>query len=152
MENHVMMTSPGRADAIFEDLDIHNRFFMDLHRDPGDPLPSQVTDDTQPPLMADGDASVWAVERICAKENERTGMTFSSSGWVIENPHGRGEPTSLSRTHSKTSSRNTVRATMWVKQGPGVIQVPRAKSTQKNPEKGGNVTDPYYYGSSHSYI
>ncbi|CCE32460.1 uncharacterized protein CPUR_06320 [Claviceps purpurea 20.1] len=34
---------------------IHNRFFVDiLRRDPGDPLPSQITDDAQPPPMSDG--------------------------------------------------------------------------------------------------
>jgi hypothetical protein len=45
---------------------IHNRYFLDLlRRDPGDPPPSQVTDDAQPPPpMSDGDAPVWAVERI----------------------------------------------------------------------------------------
>ncbi|CCE31947.1 uncharacterized protein CPUR_05804 [Claviceps purpurea 20.1] len=59
---------------------IHNRFFVDiLRRDPGDPLPSQVTDDAQPPPMSDGlpddeapmsdglpddEAPMYAVERI----------------------------------------------------------------------------------------
>ncbi|CCE34913.1 uncharacterized protein CPUR_08852 [Claviceps purpurea 20.1] len=49
---------------------IHNRFFVDiLRRDPGDPLPSQITDDAQPPPMSDGllpadEAPMYAVERI----------------------------------------------------------------------------------------
>ncbi|CCE29272.1 uncharacterized protein CPUR_02965 [Claviceps purpurea 20.1] len=52
---------------------IHNRFFVDiLRRDPGDPLPSQVTDDAQPPPMSDGllpddEAPMYAVERIFAR-------------------------------------------------------------------------------------
>jgi hypothetical protein len=63
---------------------IHNHFFVDLlRRDPGDPLPSQATDDAQPPPLSDGDAPVWAVERIlrAAKWKNRRGMLVKWVGY-----------------------------------------------------------------------
>ena len=64
--------------------DIHNRFFVDLlRRDPGDPLPSQVTDDAQPPPMVDGEDPMWAVERIlrAGRWKNRRGMLVKWVGY-----------------------------------------------------------------------
>ncbi|CCE34682.1 uncharacterized protein CPUR_08618 [Claviceps purpurea 20.1] len=64
---------------------IHNRFFVDiLRRDPGDPLPSQVTDDAQPPPMSDGllpddEAPMYAVERIL-----RAGSWKGTRGMLVK--------------------------------------------------------------------
>ncbi|KAI0998101.1 hypothetical protein K3495_g10089 [Podosphaera aphanis] len=48
---------------------IHPRFFVDLlRRDPDDPLPSQITDDSQPPPLLDGKHPLYAVDKILRAE------------------------------------------------------------------------------------
>lgn len=51
---------------------IHNRFMVDLlRRDPDNPLPSQKTDDAQPPPLNQGDTPMWAVDKILRAGNWR---------------------------------------------------------------------------------
>ncbi|KJZ76224.1 hypothetical protein HIM_04306 [Hirsutella minnesotensis 3608] len=53
---------------------IHPRFFADLLRkDPNDPLPSQVQDDTQPPPLLDGTVPVYPVEKVLRAERHPKG-------------------------------------------------------------------------------
>ena len=51
---------------------IHPKFFVDLlRRDSDDPLPSQVTDDSQPPPLLDGKHPLYAVEKVLRAESFR---------------------------------------------------------------------------------
>lgn len=51
---------------------IHNRFFTDLLRkDPADPFPSQLQDDTQPPPIHDGSDPLYAVEKVLRARKHR---------------------------------------------------------------------------------
>ncbi|KAI0999184.1 hypothetical protein K3495_g9011 [Podosphaera aphanis] len=60
---------------------IHPRFFVDLlRRDPDDPLPSQLNDDTQPPPLLDGKHPLFAVEKILRAEKFR-GKRFVCVKW-----------------------------------------------------------------------
>ncbi|KAI1004489.1 hypothetical protein K3495_g3719 [Podosphaera aphanis] len=48
---------------------IHPRFFVDLlRRDPDDPLPSQKTDDSQPPPLLEGKTPLFMVEKVLRAE------------------------------------------------------------------------------------
>ncbi|KAI0995241.1 hypothetical protein K3495_g12940 [Podosphaera aphanis] len=61
---------------------IHPRFFVDLlRRDPCDPLPSQVTDDSQPPPLLDGKHPLYAVEKIL-RAKSINGKRFVCVKWI----------------------------------------------------------------------
>lgn len=61
---------------------IHPKIFVDLlRRDPDDPLPSQKTDDSQPPPLLDGKDPLFAVEKVLRAKSFR-GKRFVCVKWM----------------------------------------------------------------------
>lgn len=63
-------------------IGIHPRFFVDLlRRDPNDPLPSQITDDSQPPPLLDGKHPLYGVEKVL-RAQKTNGKRFVCVKWT----------------------------------------------------------------------
>ena len=61
---------------------IHFRFFVDLLcRGSDDPLPSQSTDDSQPPPLLDGKHPLYGVEKVLRAQSFR-GKRFVCVKWI----------------------------------------------------------------------
>lgn len=79
---------------------IHPRFHVDLlRRDPNDPLPSQIQDETQPPPLLDGDDPLWGVERVIRAEHRGRGRQRQ----VLVKWNGYLEPTWEPRSNLKNT-------------------------------------------------